>query len=231
MKKIIALILSLVFVVSFTACGDKNDKKETAKKQAKSDAQVIEEKATGKTDQETASTDTSNQESANENNSSLTVTPENTSEQPKEAGTPVTPSEPVENTSNEVKVPEKRDDVQAIPPEGVDPNEFMPDEAQLKEDTSEWKQFLKEYDKWADSYVTTMKKLSQDPSDEVVVADFQTKLRELSGWEARSGEVQMRLEGKSKEDMLKYQEELTKIISKIAEVSPQPTEVEAPAKE
>lgn len=240
MKKIIALILSLVFVVSFTACGDKNEKKSATKKQSKSDAQVEKEITSDITEAKTESSaqvpaDTANQETvtASADTQTQNTEPENTkqpevSEPVKQAeSAPKAPETPTEQTpapavvTEPVYDPVKQENIQVVPPMSMNQEEFIPDESQVKKDTANWKQFLKEYDQWADSYVAVMKKFRDNPTDASVASDYQNKFLELRSWTERSSEVQLEIENTSKNDVKKYQEELKKITTKLSEVMPQ----------
>ena len=92
----------------------------------------------------------------------------------------------------------------------------------MAEDTSsgvEWKQFLKEYENWADDYIELTKKYKNNPSDLSLLSDYTKMMSELTDWSSKTEALQKDLEKASSSELVQYSAELSRIAAKIAKVA------------
>lgn len=84
--------------------------------------------------------------------------------------------------------------------------------------TTDWRTFLKDYEKWVNSYVDFMKKYSENPTDSSLIADYTDLMQQLTEWSEKADEVQKSLENDT-EAQLEYAAELAKIAARISELN------------
>ena len=78
----------------------------------------------------------------------------------------------------------------------------------------DWKQFLKDYEEWVDSYVILLNKYKNNPSDLSILTDYIEQIEKLDEWSEKAEQVEIDLENDY--DALKeYLEMLTRIIKKL----------------
>ncbi|MBR5237021.1 MAG: hypothetical protein IKW06_06605 [Clostridia bacterium] len=85
--------------------------------------------------------------------------------------------------------------------------------------TVEWREFLKEYENWVDSYVAILKKYSNNPTDMSILSDYTKMVTELAEWQTRTDDMQQELEEASPAEIAEYSAELLRIAAKIAEAA------------
>lgn len=84
---------------------------------------------------------------------------------------------------------------------------------------SGWKEFLEEYEEWANDYIQIVKKYSETPTDTSILSDYTEMLTELSEWQTKADEMEEELEEVSPAEVAEYSAELLRIATKIAEAS------------
>lgn len=87
--------------------------------------------------------------------------------------------------------------------------------------TEAWKQFLKDYEAWADSYVEFMKKYKENPSDLGLIGDYGNWIAETAEWaeKAEKYEDDLQKGDVTPEIISEYMNTLSRITKKIAEVA------------
>ena len=228
MKKIIITILSLAIVLSFSACGDKEEtQKKTDQTKAQKETQSLSEKEnvvenTPDSKEAISASDAEPETAVNApaQEQQIPSVDASTTEQQTQS---VQASEPEKAPVQQApaNAGESEEPAQVVSPFAADPSEFKPTESQVEKDSSNWEQFLKEYDKWADEYIAATNKFMSNPNDVSAAADFQAKLHEFNSWSARASEVQMELTSASEKNREKYQKELTRITTKLSQAMPQ----------
>ena len=84
-------------------------------------------------------------------------------------------------------------------------------------DDTEWKQFLKDYEAWVDEYIAIVKKQKDNPSDMSILSDYTEMLSEMTEWTERADEIELELE--DTDEALEYSKELLRIAGKLAEAA------------
>ena len=83
--------------------------------------------------------------------------------------------------------------------------------------TVEWKQFLKDYEKWVDDYIKLMEKYKKNPADMSILEDYTTAITEITEWAEKADKVELDL--KNDPDALsEYLETLSRIVNKLSKV-------------
>lgn len=100
-------------------------------------------------------------------------------------------------------------------------NEITEDSNSAYTDTEAWKQFLKDYEAWADSYVDFMKKYKDNPSDISLISEYGKLLAETAEWSEKAEEYEEALEEDddlSPEVITEYFNTLARIMQKISNI-------------
>ncbi|MBR5323056.1 MAG: hypothetical protein IKU48_05885 [Clostridia bacterium] len=90
------------------------------------------------------------------------------------------------------------------------------DSVENSNDIVEWKEFLKEYEKWVDDYIAIVKKQKENPSDLTILTDYSKMLTQMSEWSRKSDDMAKSI--KSTEDALEYSKEVLRIVGKLTEI-------------
>ena len=90
------------------------------------------------------------------------------------------------------------------------------DSVENSNDIVEWKEFLKEYEKWVDDYIAIVKKQKETPSDLTILTDYSKMLTQMSEWSRKSDDMAKSI--KSTEDALEYSKEVLRIVGKLTEI-------------
>ncbi len=85
-------------------------------------------------------------------------------------------------------------------------------------ESSEWKQFLKDYEAWVDDYIVIVNKYKANPTDTSILADYTKMVSDMADWTTRTEKVQEELTTDS-EALAEYTKELSRIAGKLAEVA------------
>ena len=85
------------------------------------------------------------------------------------------------------------------------------------ESTSNWKQFLKEYEAWVDRYVEITEKYQKNPADTTILSDYTALANQAADWDARTKEMEEELQKASVEELTEYQAELARIVQKLSQ--------------
>lgn len=81
----------------------------------------------------------------------------------------------------------------------------------------EWRQFLKDYEKWVDDYIAIVKKYKDNPTDMSILSDYTEMVADLAEWSSRADEIELELE--DTDAALEYSQELLRIAAKLAEAT------------
>lgn len=81
--------------------------------------------------------------------------------------------------------------------------------------SSDWKQFLKDYEAWVDSYVEIIKKYKNNPSDAKLISEYGKFMGETAEWAEKSKKYEDKLQEMSAEDFSEYMQTITRILEKI----------------
>jgi hypothetical protein len=112
-----------------------------------------------------------------------------------------------ENATPPVKDEPIEDETVDVPTDENDTN-------QASSNTS-WKQFLKEYEAWIDSYIAIMKKYEANPTDLSLLADIAEFAEETTEWAAKAEDIEDDLSG---DDLAAYLETYSRIIQKLSSI-------------
>ena len=88
--------------------------------------------------------------------------------------------------------------------------------AENNDDSAEWKEFLKDYEKWVDDYIAIVKKQKENPTDLTILTEYSKMLTQLSEWSKKSDDVAKSI--KSTDDALEYSNEVLRIVGKLTEI-------------
>ena len=84
-------------------------------------------------------------------------------------------------------------------------------------DNTAWKQFLKDYEAWVDSYIAIVSKYKANPTDVSIFSDYSKMISEMSDWSESADELDAQLQDTAA--YLEYSSELIRIAGKIAEAA------------
>lgn len=84
--------------------------------------------------------------------------------------------------------------------------------------TSDWRQFLKDYEEWVDSYVEFMKKYKNNPTDASLLTEYSKFMTDTTEWSKKAQKYQDELQNLSAEDLSEYMKSVTSILEKINSV-------------
>lgn len=104
-------------------------------------------------------------------------------------------------------------DVGSTEQASTDANDVVSDE---ETDSAEWKEFLKDYEKWVDEYIVVVKKYKDNPTDFSILSDYTEMMADLVDWSTKADDVQKSI--KNTDDALEYSKEVLRIAGKLAEV-------------
>ena len=79
--------------------------------------------------------------------------------------------------------------------------------------STNWKQFLKDYEKWVDSYISVYNKYKANPSDPSLLSDYTALAAKASEWASKASEIQDDLSGS---DLTEYTKTMNRIMQKIS---------------
>ena len=83
--------------------------------------------------------------------------------------------------------------------------------------TIDWREFLREYEAWVDSYIEFMEKYNENPTDLTLLTDYMKLMDEYIEWAEKAENVEVEL-ANSPEALKEYMETLTRIIGKLASI-------------
>ena len=115
---------------------------------------------------------------------------------------------------------QKTSDNQEIPKENEDDESESEDATDIDKDTSNsanWKQFLKDYEAWVDDYIVILKKYKENPTDTSILSDYSEMVSELADWSDKADKIELELE--DSDAALEYSAELLRIAGKLAEAA------------
>lgn len=82
---------------------------------------------------------------------------------------------------------------------------------------AEWKQFLKDYEAWVDSYIAIYNKYKANPTDQSILSDYTKMVGEMTEWSEKADDIEDELE--DTDAALEYSAELMRIASKLANIA------------
>ena len=99
-----------------------------------------------------------------------------------------------------------------------------PDENQLDENEDEpvvsdveWREFLRLYEEWIDSYIELLEKYNEDPTDLTILNDYLEMMIELAEWAEMAEQIEVDL-ANDPNALREYLETLSRIILRLSEV-------------
>jgi len=110
-------------------------------------------------------------------------------------------------TSKPTETKQKADDKQTV--------EKTPAPVSVKK--VEWKQFLKEYEEWVDSYVALVKKYKANSSDVTLLSEYTTMMQKLVVWSEKADKVETELKNNSAA-LKEYLATLARVVKKLSSV-------------
>ena len=101
-------------------------------------------------------------------------------------------------------------------------NDLATETSSMKEQSNDnsndgWKAFLKEYEEWADKYISVMKKYKANPTDLSILSEYTTLVAELADWTERADDISNEIVDIS--DAAEYSAEIIRIAAKIAKAA------------
>lgn len=84
--------------------------------------------------------------------------------------------------------------------------------------SDEWKEFLKDYEKWADKYIELLKKMKKNPDDLSLLTEYSKLLEEFEKWTDESEKYEESLSNSPKA-LSEYLSTTTRFLNKISEAS------------
>ena len=87
--------------------------------------------------------------------------------------------------------------------------------------TEAWRQFIKDYENWTNSYIELAKKCKENPDDLSLISDYAKIMSETAEWanKAKKYEDELKNDNVSSEVLTEYINTLARITQKIAEVA------------
>ena len=79
----------------------------------------------------------------------------------------------------------------------------------------EWKQFLKDYEKWVDDYVVLVKKYNDNPLDMSLLSDYTNSMVKMAEWAEKADKIELELSD-TPEALAEYLTTLSRIINKLS---------------
>ncbi len=85
--------------------------------------------------------------------------------------------------------------------------------------SSNWKQFLKDYEGWVDSYITFMEKYKENPSDTALIAEYGKFMADTADWATKAQKYEDDLKEMSPDDVAEYTKTMARIIGKLSDIA------------
>lgn len=82
-----------------------------------------------------------------------------------------------------------------------------------------WRQFLKDYEAWVETYVEFMEKYKVNPTDMSLISDYSKFVQQTAEWAEEAEKYQSDLENASPEILGEYVETLGRITKRIIEIA------------
>ncbi len=82
-----------------------------------------------------------------------------------------------------------------------------------------WRQFLKDYEAWVDTYVEFMEKYKDNPTDMSLISDYAKFVQQTAEWAEKAEKYQSDLENASPEILGEYVETLGRITKRMVEIA------------
>ena len=121
--------------------------------------------------------------------------------------------------------PEPEEDPESTPTPTLEPKKK---EAPVKEakatpapkasTTVEWKQFLKDYEAWVDSYIALMAKYEKNPTDITILADYTASVLKLAEWAEKAEAMEDALDD-DPAALKEYLAMLARIVTKLSKIA------------
>ena len=92
-------------------------------------------------------------------------------------------------------------------------------QSNVVESDMSWRQFLKDYEAWVDTYVEFMGKYKDNPTDMSLISDYSKFIQQTAEWAEEAEKYQSDLENASPEILGEYVETLGRITKKIIEIA------------
>ena len=119
-----------------------------------------------------------------------------------------------ENTQEETQVnAESENEVEDSSAQESKPVE----ESKVTNSNTEWRQFLKDYEKWVDNYIAFMKRYNANPSDLSLLSEYSKMLTDMAEWTEKADEIELELSDTS--ESLEFSAELLRIAAKLTEAT------------
>ena len=84
--------------------------------------------------------------------------------------------------------------------------------------TVEWKQFLKDYEAWVDSYIALMAKYEKNPTDITILADYTASMLKLAEWADKAEAMEDALDD-DPAALKEYLAMLARIVTKLSKIA------------
>ena len=84
-------------------------------------------------------------------------------------------------------------------------------------DEDEWREFLSDYEEWVDEYIEMVAEYKENPTDTSILSDYTDMLSEMADWIEEADDMKLELE--DSDDALEFASELSRIAGKLAEVA------------
>lgn len=97
--------------------------------------------------------------------------------------------------------------------------EDVADKSSDVENDVSWRQFLKDYETWVDTYVEFMEKYKDNPTDVSLISDYSKFVQQTAEWAEEAEKYQSDLENASPEILGEYVETLGRITKRIIEIA------------
>jgi hypothetical protein len=81
--------------------------------------------------------------------------------------------------------------------------------------SSEWREFLREYEEWVDNYIELMNKYNENPMDMTIMSDYMEAVLELTEWQEKIDSLESDLTG---DDLEEYLETILRISAKLSQL-------------
>ncbi len=122
-----------------------------------------------------------------------------------------------ENVSSSTDLGVESEETQAEDVESEKEESKPAEESKDSESNTEWRQFLKDYEKWVDDYVSFMKRYNANPSDLSLLSEYSKMLADMAEWTEKADKIELELEDTS--ESLEFSAELLRIAAKLAEAT------------
>ena len=100
-----------------------------------------------------------------------------------------------------------------------DEEEGVSDNSSAAKEVVAWRQFLRDYEVWVDTYIEFMEKYKDNPTDMSLISEYSEFIQQTAEWAEEAENYQSDLENVSPEILGEYMETLGRITEKLVKMA------------